>query len=123
MSKKSTKKCVKCQNEYSKKLLNCPICGQIDERRALQLKCLEIKAQNSPKLTSCTACNKEISKQAEVCPHCGQPTGVHVCPKCKSTNTKVISGASKAVSVAMWGIFAANKVKSNYQCNQCGHKF
>lgn len=74
-------------------------------------------------LFSCSACHKQISKQAETCPHCGQPTGVHVCPKCKSTNTKVISGASKAASVAAWGALAANKVTSNYQCNKCGHKF
>lgn len=88
--------------------------------------------QNSPKIDKnvshikiikCKACSKEISNQAEICPHCGQPTGVHICPKCKSTDTKVISGASKAASVALFGIFAANKVKSNFQCNKCGHKF
>ena len=45
------------------------------------------------------------------------------CPKCGSSNTKVISGASKAVSVALWGVFAANKVMSKYVCNNCGHKF
>ena len=33
------------------------------------------------------------------------------------------SGASKAMSVVLWGAFAANKVMSKYQCKTCGHKF
>ena len=45
------------------------------------------------------------------------------CPCCGSTDVSVISGASKAVSVALWGVFAANKVMSKYKCNHCGHKF
>ena len=76
-----------------------------------------------PGLTPCKACKCNISLQAEVCPHCGQPTGIHLCPKCSSTNTKVISGASKVTSILLWGPFAANKVVSKYQCNNCGHKF
>jgi hypothetical protein len=36
---------------------------------------------------------------------------------------KIISGTSKAVSIALWGVFAANKVMSKYSCNSCGHKF
>lgn len=73
--------------------------------------------------TECSACNNQISIKAEVCPHCGNPTGIHVCPKCGSTNTKTISGASKAASVLLWGPFAANKVVSKYQCKACWHKF
>ena len=30
---------------------------------------------------------------------------------------------SKVASIAMWGIFAANKVKSTYKCCSCGFKF
>lgn len=194
---KNTKRCVRCQNEYSKKELFCPSCGAIDERRASQINALEIKAIHNPEigllckgcgsifpndqtkctycgetvtkegtksivsmrsdelkkvitpiggyysgkpvtskqyikkikttknpnLTPCPACNHPISTQAESCPNCGQPTGVHVCPKCRSVNTKVISGASKATSIFMWGVFAANKVVSRYQCKDCGHKF
>ena len=76
-----------------------------------------------PLLTKCSACNKDISTKAESCPHCGQPTGVHVCPKCQSVNTKVISGASKATSIFLWGPFAANKVVSKFECKDCGHKW
>lgn len=74
-------------------------------------------------LISCSICNSSISPLAESCPHCGHPTGVHVCPKCNSTNTKVISGSSKATSIFLWGPFAANKVLSQFQCKDCGHKW
>lgn len=74
-------------------------------------------------LTSCKACGQSISRQATSCPHCGHPTGVHVCPKCGSTNTQVITNASKAVSTWLWGAFAANKVVSKYECKDCWHKF
>lgn len=77
----------------------------------------------SSQLTTCVACNNQISAHAESCPQCGHPTGVHVCPKCGSTNTKVISGASKATSIFLWGPFAANKVISKFQCKDCGHKW
>ena len=203
MGKNGTKQCAKCQMEYSKKLLYCPHCGKIDERRASQIVSLEVKAYHNPEsslyclkcgtiypndiakcpycavpaennsrplthknapshfntpiskhykrdgytikgnnsnktfsgqsnkvnkshqpvLISCKACGKQISSQAESCPNCGQPTGIHVCPNCRSTNTKVISGTSKATSVFLWGVFAANKVISKYECKDCHHKF
>lgn len=74
-------------------------------------------------LTHCHVCNHEISEKAESCPNCGNPTGVHVCPKCGSANTKAISGSSKTTSVLLWGPFAANKVVSKFQCKDCWHKF
>ena len=39
-----------------------------------------------------------------------------------STNTKKISGISKAGSVAMFGIFS-QKVKKQWHCNHCGSDF
>lgn len=47
-----------------------------------------------------------------------QPT----CPFCKSSNVKKISGSSKAVSVALWGLFS-QKVKKQWHCNNCGSDF
>lgn len=47
---------------------------------------------------------------------------VVICPHCHSTNTKKISGISKAGSVAMWGIFS-QKVKKQWHCNHCGSDF
>lgn len=74
-------------------------------------------------LKSCEVCSNPISIKAESCPHCGNPTGVHVCPKCSSINTKVITGTSKATSIFLWGVFAANKVVSKFECKDCGHKW
>lgn len=135
----SALKCTKCGCIYPYDMDNCPTCNTA--KTSATTKTLPSKQCNNTYnrtreerkrdylshdkifLVSCSACNKEISNQAEICPHCGQTTGIHICPKCKSSNTKVISGTSKAVSVALFGIFAANKVKSNFQCNKCGHKF
>ena len=76
-----------------------------------------------PKFAVCKSCRKQISTHTEVCPHCGNQTGVHVCPKCNSINTETISGASKASSLMLFGVFAANKVVSKYRCRDCGHKW
>lgn len=56
--------------------------------------------------------NKNVSTQPTV-----------ECPYCHSTNTKKISGLSKAGSVAIWGIFAAGKVSKQWHCNNCGADF
>lgn len=72
-------------------------------------------------LIKCKECGKQISSSAESCPNCWYTE--LKCPKCGSNKVKVISGASKAMSVALWGAFVANKVMSKYQCKTCGHKF
>lgn len=83
----------------------------------------KLKINKKLKTRTCNACDGVISIRAEICPHCGDPTGVHLCPKCNSVNTKVITGTSKAASIFLWGAFAANKVVSKYECKDCGHKF
>ena len=45
------------------------------------------------------------------------------CPYCHSTNTKKISGLSKAGSVALFGIFAMGKVSKQWHCNNCNSDF
>lgn len=45
------------------------------------------------------------------------------CPYCHSTNTKKISGISKAGNVALWGIFATSKVAKQWHCNNCKSDF
>lgn len=44
------------------------------------------------------------------------------CPTCSSTNIKKISGTSKAVSVAMFGLLS-QKVKKQFHCNNCGYEW
>lgn len=75
-------------------------------------------------LIECPACKKEVSINAPSCPNCGEPINTNVkCPKCNSYNTKTISSASKTASIILWGMFAASKVMSKYQCKDCGNKF
>ena len=45
------------------------------------------------------------------------------CPYCKSTNTKKISGLSKAVGVGFFGIFALGKATKQFHCNSCKADF
>lgn len=45
------------------------------------------------------------------------------CPYCQSTNTKKISGLSKAGSVALFGIFALGKTTKQWHCNDCDSDF
>ncbi len=51
------------------------------------------------------------------------PSSEVTCPYCHSTNTKKISGISKAGSVALFGIFALGKVSKEWHCNGCGSDF
>nr|DAY89482.1 MAG TPA: FdhE-like protein [Caudoviricetes sp.] len=44
------------------------------------------------------------------------------CPYCKSTNTKKISGSTKAVSIGFWGLLS-NKIGKQWHCNNCGSNF
>ena len=51
-------------------------------------------------VVKCSACGGMVSEMAAACPHCGQ-----------------------GASAYMFGIFAANTIKNDYQCKNCGHKF
>lgn len=44
------------------------------------------------------------------------------CPTCQSTDILKISGLSKVVSVAVWGIFS-QKVHKQWHCNNCGSEW
>lgn len=45
------------------------------------------------------------------------------CPYCNSGNTRKITKASKAGSVALWGIFALGKTTKQWHCNDCKSDF
>ena len=81
----------------------------------------------------CPNCGAEIGN-SEKCEYCGSAISVDMkkeqeilnkkgCPKCGSTNIAPISGLKKGASAYMFGIFAANTIKNDYQCKACGHKF
>lgn len=100
--------------------------SEANERSRKQQK-LEAQRQKQqadiPSSYRCPSCQELISNKAESCPHCGYVTGVHVCPKCGSVDTRVISGTNKAASVLVFGVLAANNVVKTYKCNKCGTKF
>lgn len=142
-------RCLSCNSIFPNDQTKCPFCcatvvnggtKSIAQRSKEDLEKMEtpigayyagkpipVKQQKAIKprvqLVPCSACGHKLSAKAEKCPNCGQPTGIHVCPKCGSVKTKIISGASKATSIVLWGPFAANKVLSKFQCKDCGHKF
>ena len=84
----------------------------------------------------CLVCRYKLkyvdgTEKTEYCP---QPTGSKytspqpstptiTCPYCKSTNTKKISGLSKAVSVGLFGIFALGKTTKQWHCLSCNSDF
>lgn len=45
------------------------------------------------------------------------------CPYCHSTDTKKISGISKAGSIALFGVFSLGKVAKQWHCNHCKSDF
>ena len=49
-------------------------------------------------------------------------TPVITCPYCNSTDTKKIGGASRWLSVGMFGL-ASKKVGKQWHCNNCGSDF
>lgn len=75
-------------------------------------------------LITCPDCNNQVSDSAESCPNCGRPFQTSIkCPNCKSSNIEKISFGSKLGAGLMWGVFAANKLKSTYKCNDCKYKW
>lgn len=48
---------------------------------------------------------------------------VVACPYCQSTNTKKITNTSKAVHIALFGIWSMCRNSKNYHCNSCGSDF
>ena len=76
------------------------------------------------KMIKCPMCGNQVSNRARSCPNCGHPIDTKIyCPNCHGTNIKTIGGFTKGASVAAFGAFAANTVKSTYQCQDCYTKF
>ena len=76
--------------------------------------------------------NERVDKKIETSKHINQlyqeaydevyGTKKVKCPTCGSTNTRKISGLSKAASVGLFGIFS-QKVKRQFHCNNCGYEW
>lgn len=54
----------------------------------------------------------------------GDSTGRSIkCPYCHSTDTKKISGFSRAVEVGLLGMLAMDRMGKQWHCNHCGSDF
>ena len=91
----------------------------------------------------CPKCNKSYPYLIDHCAECGYSTqayknkmkklqedvekpliqkNIPKCPTCNSTNINKISTTSKAVNVALFGLFG-NKRKKQFHCNNCGYEW
>lgn len=85
----SEKKCEKCGRTHNSKAPVCPYCGTVDSRRALQIRALETKARNDPKIgVRCLQCNSIFPNDQTKCPFC--------CATVSNGGTKSIASRSKA---------------------------
>ena len=103
--------CPNCGRTYTE-LANVYYCGTCNYRLIKQEDITKIK---HPELSK-----REYKVIGEVS-NLDNPTVT--CPYCNSTNTKKISGLSKATRIALFGIFALPKVGKQWHCNNCGSDF
>lgn len=80
----------------------------------------KIKYNNRDRQEKEAFANRIERNKRDVAAYYGHPT--ITCPTCGSTNTKKISGLSKAASVGLFGIFS-QKVKHQFHCNSCGYEW
>lgn len=91
----------------------------------------------------CPKCGHNISVRKKIknimeyatCENCGEITYKKLnesilnktpqvkCPYCNSTNVKKITKASKAGSIALFGVFAIGKATKEWHCNNCNSNF
>ena len=91
------------------KKIVCPDCGYTESD-------IKLTYDNSRKYVQCKKCGYVLSNDPG--------SGVDVrCPYCNSVNTRKISTASKAGSVALFGIFALGKTTKQWHCNDCKSDF
>lgn len=95
--------------------------GMANVIRVLRMKC-NLSLQDARKLYDIINNTKKIPDNFECELVTSIPINVPMCPTCRSTDLKKISGLSKAGSVAMWGLLS-QKVKKTYHCNNCGYEW
>ena len=128
------RKCPDCEREISRKAESCPHCGCPIEKTSTCARCgydtdlTYIQIQERGYSVMCENCGYKIrvsTPEDEMrwkLQKLKEPKTAE-CPYCHSKNTKKIGSISKASSVAIWGIFAIDKVSKQWHCNNCGSDF
>ena len=143
-----SKYCPKCKNNFSDAFDECVYCGSELKNGTIEIEDIQTEKQiyemtdaeildkysnykkriedqtghkmtDSEFLLGIKEARRDSSKhQADKYTKNIQESNVPRCPTCQSTDIKKISDLSKAVSVAMWGIFS-RKVHKQWHCNNC----
>lgn len=75
MGKAKTYHCEQCDTLYPTKLVKCPQCGYVNERRISQVCALEIKAAHNPANgLLCKKCGTIFPNDITKCPYCANPS-------------------------------------------------
>lgn len=119
--KKDTK-CIVNGKEYDLSFL-------LDDSYSIACKIRDLRQISGSDITHTTPIVKKIIESGEIPDTINLPKqnkteddNVLKCPTCSSTNIKKVSGTSKAVSVAMFGLLS-QKVKKKFHCNNCGYEW
>lgn len=147
-----SKYCPKCKHNFSDAFDECVYCGSVLKNGTIEIEDIQTEKQiyemtDEELLDKYSDYKKRIEEQTghkmtdsefllgirearrESLNHCAdkytkniQEINVKRCPTCQSTDIKKISVLSKAVSVAVWGIFS-RKVHKQWHCNNCGSEW
>ena len=104
-------------NEDDSALFVCPVCN------SKLSYWVSVEIDDSTKLVTKKWWDEERQKSHPENKSFKPSTPKITCPYCKSTNTKKISGLSKAVNVGLFGIFALGKTTKQFHCNNCKADF
>lgn len=98
-------------NNYEIITIECPRCGHDKSYRKF--------IRDHTEFGECVSCGEMTYHKVLKNPYIISST----CPYCNSTNTKKISGTSKAIGVAAFGVFALGRATKQWHCNNCKSNF
>jgi Zn ribbon nucleic-acid-binding protein len=116
--------------EYDYNSVVCPQCGETDKIEKVteygmeDIRCLRCGCFIANRIVDENthhAYARSLNNLSRVGVRSNKPT--ITCPYCHSTNTKKISGLSKAAGIAAFGVFALGRSTKQWHCNNCKSDF